>query len=103
QDLSIVSNSPEPGLLKVAVYGAVPVAGDGVYAYLIFDLNGSNSTASEIKISGFRLNDGRDTVILKNARLSIRSRSPELDTGFLQIGHDEFGYAPMIDRLLICF
>jgi hypothetical protein len=40
QSLSIVSNAPEPGLLKVAVYGAVPVAGDGVYAYLVFNVTG---------------------------------------------------------------
>ena len=34
--LSVVANSSQPGLLKVAVYGAFPVSGDGVYVDLRF-------------------------------------------------------------------
>ena len=81
QSLSIVSNMPEPGLLKVAVYGASSVAGDGVYAYLIFNVNGSPGTVSDMKLSGFRFDDGRDPVAVKDGQMSITLRSTARDDG----------------------
>jgi hypothetical protein len=79
QSLSIVSNSSEPGLLKVAVYGAIPVSGDGVYAYLIFNVSGHAGTVSDLKLSGFRFNDGRDSVTVNDGQIVIKPRSPELE------------------------
>jgi hypothetical protein len=77
--LSVISNSPEPGLLKVAVYGAFPVGGDGVYAYLIFNVTGPADSASDIKISGFRFNDGSEPAAVKDGRLTIHSAVSQSD------------------------
>jgi hypothetical protein len=77
----VVSNSPEPGLLKVAVYGAFPVGGDGVYAYLIFNVTGPAGKVSDIKISGFRFNDSRDPVTVKDGKLTIDAASSQSDAG----------------------
>jgi hypothetical protein len=63
QGLSIVSNSPAPGLLKVAVYGTEPVAGDGLYANLHFVTVGKIGAETALTINAFRLNDGTDRVI----------------------------------------
>ena len=51
ESLTIVSNSPTPGLLKVAVYGAVPVYGDGVYVYLRFKVTGKAGTATPLQLA----------------------------------------------------
>ncbi|MBP6003016.1 MAG: hypothetical protein KA746_06235 [Pyrinomonadaceae bacterium] len=56
--LSVVSNSPLPGLLKVAVYGAVPVNGDGVYMNLRFRTIGGAGSASRLTISHVAINEG---------------------------------------------
>ena len=87
QSLSIVSNSPEPGLFKVAVYGATQVAGDGVYAYLIFNVTGPDGTGTDMKVSGFRFNNGRDPVTVRHGRLSVKPRSAALGDGRWQTAH----------------
>ncbi len=71
QGLSVVSNSPRPGLLKVAVYGAVPVTGDGVLIDLRFIAAGRTGNSSRLTISGFRFNDQTDGVIPTSGRLDI--------------------------------
>ena len=71
ESLTIVSNSPLPGLLKVAVYGAVPVYGDGVYVYLRFKVTGNAGTATPLQLRGFRLNDASDATAVKEGRLII--------------------------------
>ena len=58
ESLKVTSNYFTPGLLKVAIYGAVPVGGDGVYVNLEFRVIGSPGSASVVQISGFRLNGG---------------------------------------------
>ncbi len=49
ESLTGVSNSPTPGLLKVVVYGAVPVYGDGVYVYLRFKVTGNAGSATPLQ------------------------------------------------------
>ena len=71
ESLTVVSNSPSPGLLKVAVYGAVPVYGDGVYVYIRFKVTGSAGTATPLQLGGFRLNDGTDATALKGGSLIV--------------------------------
>lgn len=56
--LSVVSNAPKPGLLKVVVFGAMPVTSDGVYVNLKFAAIGEIGSRSPINIRGFRFNDG---------------------------------------------
>src|SRR4029079_5135973 len=58
EGLAVAANSPEPGLLKVVVFGTAPVTGDGVFVNLRFNAIGAAGTATRLTISGFRLNDG---------------------------------------------
>ena len=69
--LTIASNLIEPGILKVVVYGAFPVYGEGTYVQLKFRSNGRPGSSSPIAISGFRLNDGRDAIIVTNGSIAI--------------------------------
>jgi hypothetical protein len=80
EGLSVVSNAPEPGLLKVAVYGAVPVAGDGVYADLIFKVTGVAGESSAVRIADFRFNDGGDEVYVANGIVAV---TPSPNSGTL--------------------
>src|SRR5204862_456341 len=75
QGLIIVSNSPEPGLLKVVVYGVQPASGDGVYANLNFTSIGATGTSSPITITDFGYNDGRDPVVVTNGSVTIEAAS----------------------------
>lgn len=70
--LTVVSNSPSEGLLKVAVYGVTPVSGDGVFANLRFRSIGEVGAKSPLTISGIRFNDGRTDVVVANGELMIR-------------------------------
>jgi hypothetical protein len=69
--LTVVSNSPESGLLKVAVFGALPVNGDGVYVNLRFTTIGEAGSASPLTIREFRFNDGDDEVTMTGGRVSV--------------------------------
>jgi hypothetical protein len=63
EGLSVVSNSPTPGLLKVAVYGTTPAVGEGVYVDLHFVTIGRIGASTPLTINAFRLNDGSEQVI----------------------------------------
>jgi hypothetical protein len=80
EGLSVDSNSPEPGLLKVAVYGATPVAGDGVYANLVFKVIGVAGESTAIRVTDFRFNDATDEVYAANGTLAV---SPSPNSGTL--------------------
>ncbi len=69
--LTVVSNSPEAGLLKVAVFGALPVNGDGVYANLRFTAIGVAGATSPLIIREFRFNNGDDSVTTIGGRVTV--------------------------------
>ncbi|MEO7538688.1 MAG: cohesin domain-containing protein [Pyrinomonadaceae bacterium] len=71
--LSVVYNVVHPGLLKVAVYGALPVGGDGVYADLHFNAIGKTGSVSAIKIGSFILDDGTTIVSATNGSVAVRT------------------------------
>jgi hypothetical protein len=75
ESLTVISNSPTPGLLKVAVYGALPVSGDGVYVNLHFSVIGGEGSASPLNIIGFRFNNGVDEIFSQNGGLSVVAAS----------------------------
>ncbi len=77
QNLTVVSNSPEPGLLKVVVYGVQPANGDGVYANLNFASVGAAGATSPITISDFGYNEGRDPVIVTSGSVTISAASSQ--------------------------
>jgi hypothetical protein len=79
EGLSVVSNSPASGVLKVAVYGAVPVEGDGVYADLRFNVIGPVGAGTSLKIGGFIIDDGSIAVASRDGVLTVtRGRFPIL-------------------------
>lgn len=73
--LSVISNSPQPGVLKVVVYGAMPVRGDGVYVNLRFSTIGGEGTNSPLIIRGFRFNDGEVDPVTVDGQLFITAAS----------------------------
>ncbi len=95
ESLTVISNSPSPGLLKVAVYGAVPVSGDGVYVNLRFAVTGGIGTSSPLNIAGFRFNNGVDEVFAQNGGLSVvaSSNNAVLSGRTLSAGRNPVGNA----------
>jgi hypothetical protein len=77
EGLSVFSNAPMPGLLKVVVFGAFPVSGDGVYVNLQFSAIGGTGASSPLNIRGFRLDDGQIPVFTIDGSLSIASATNE--------------------------
>ncbi len=75
QNMIIVSNSPEPGVLKVVVYGVLPANGDGVYANLKFLSVGSMGATSPITIQGFDYNDGSELAVTTNGQITVSAAS----------------------------
>ena len=71
--LSVVSNAPTPGLLKVAIYGVLPVGGDGVYANLRFTVLGGVGSSTPLTINGFTFNNGSDEVTSIGGQLTVVS------------------------------
>jgi hypothetical protein len=79
QGMSVVSNSPERGLLKVTVYGAIPVNGDGVYVNLRLNTIGGKGTLSPLTITQFILNDAQTRVFAQDGLIKITAAaSPSL-------------------------
>ncbi len=74
--LAIVANVPAPGLLKVAVYGAYPVTGDGVYANLKFNVVGTSGSSSPLTVREFMYNDGTAGVMAVNGAVKVNSPEP---------------------------
>jgi hypothetical protein len=75
EGLSVVSNSPEPGVLKVAVYGAYPVVGDGVFANLKFRTIGSKGSTSPLTVRGFQFNDNTAESASKDGMITVSAAS----------------------------
>ncbi len=71
EGMSVVYNSPSPGLLKVAVFGVAPFSNDGVFLYLRFLTIGKAGSGTTLTISGLRLNDGTGDVLVTSGRLHI--------------------------------
>jgi len=71
EGLAVVSNAPVAGLLKVVVYGALPVSGDGVYVNLGFSTIGANGSTSPVNIEGFRFNNGDSPVFAVNGSVTV--------------------------------
>jgi hypothetical protein len=69
--MTVFSNSPQPGLLKVVVFGALPATGDGLYANLKFVAVGRAGSSSPLAISGFSFNDGSIGTTTTAGRLTV--------------------------------
>lgn len=62
RDLSTVVNSAEPGLLRVAVYGPNPIAGNGILLNLRFVTVGTIGPGSPLIWERFMFNEGKPCV-----------------------------------------
>src|SRR5690606_37609850 len=72
RDMAVVSNAPAPGLLKVVVYGPVPVQGDGVYVNLKFTVIGSSGASTPVKLTNVRINNAERSATTASGRVTIR-------------------------------
>lgn len=70
-NLSVVYNSPEPGRLKIAVYGALPATGDGTYVNLRFNVIGGAGSATPMNITNLVINDGTEQVYASSGSLTV--------------------------------
>lgn len=69
QGMNFAANAPEPGLLKVTVYGVMPVYGDGIYVNL--RLNTLAAGASPLTITSFILNNGQAQVFAQHGKINV--------------------------------
>jgi hypothetical protein len=69
--MGIAVNADEPGIIRVAVYGALPVTGDGVYANLRFFVTGAPGTVSPLSLSDFRFNDASVAMVAVDGRVKV--------------------------------
>ncbi|CAN5354054.1 hypothetical protein BH10ACI3_BH10ACI3_13960 [soil metagenome] len=83
EGLSIVSNTPEKGVLKVVVYGAVPTSGDGVYANMKFMATGAVGSETAVTIENFRFSDGTSDVYVTNGQVRVVAASDPMVRGRL--------------------
>ncbi len=69
--MTVVSNSPEEGLLQVVVYGVQPIEGAGTLVNLRFNAVGREGTKSPITVRSFMLNEGAEPVLAKDGEVTI--------------------------------
>ena len=59
------------GLLRVVVYGAIPINGDGVLLNLRFKAVGSSGAVSPLAFERLLFNDGEPRAALTNGRIEL--------------------------------
>jgi len=73
--MSVVANASEPGLLRVVVYGAWPIQGDGVLLNLRFVPVGSAAAVSPLSIERMMFNEGGFQVYSNNGWIELSGRN----------------------------
>jgi Cohesin domain/Dockerin type I domain len=69
--LKAVVNAEEPGLLRVAVYGPMPIVGDGVLFNLRFVAVGKPGSVSPLSLERIIFNEGRSRVSVADGEVLI--------------------------------
>jgi hypothetical protein len=69
--LSVVTNSAEPGLLRVVVYGALPIENDGVLLNLRFTAVGKPGTSSPLSFEPIMFNEGEPRVSMTDGKVEL--------------------------------
>jgi hypothetical protein len=77
EGLSLVYNSPAPGLLKVAAYAPLPASGDGVYLNLKFKVIGPDGSATPLIIDQPLLGDGSISLKTREGRVRVTAVSSD--------------------------
>ena len=66
------ANALQPGILRVAVYGANSVPGNGTLLNLRFNVVGQPRSRSELTLENTLLNEGTPMVSIQNGRLTVK-------------------------------
>ncbi len=69
--LSVVTNATEPGLLRVVVYGAMPIDSDGVLLHLRFTAVGPAGSASPLTWKRIMFNEGEPRVMAVDGHVEL--------------------------------
>ena len=69
--LSAVVNATEPGLLRVVVYGAMPIDKDGVLLNLRFAAVGNSGSVSPLLFERIMFNEGGPRVNVADGRIEL--------------------------------
>jgi hypothetical protein len=71
RSLSVVTNSTEPGLLRVVVYGATPINDNGVLLNLRFTAIGAPGSVSPISFERIMFNEGDPRVSTSDGQIKL--------------------------------
>ena len=71
--MNVVTNVIEPGTLKVAVYGAYPLVGDGVLLNLHFKAIGEVGSKSDLKFVNFMFNEGLPSANPVDGKVTVQA------------------------------
>lgn len=80
--LSVTTNTETVGLIKVVVFGAMPVEGEGLLLNLKFTASGEAGTESPVKLHNFMLNEGAMRVVTTDG--SIKVTAPAKDEATIE-------------------
>ena len=69
--LFVVTNATEPGLLRVVIYGAMPIDEDGVLLNLRFTAVGKSGSVSHLTFERIMFNEGEPRVMVSEGRVEI--------------------------------
>ena len=69
--LSVVANADEPGLLRVVMYGAMPIDGNGLLLNLKFSAVGAAGAVSPLTWERIMFNEGDLETFVTNGRIEI--------------------------------
>ncbi|MBK8466051.1 MAG: proprotein convertase P-domain-containing protein [Chloracidobacterium sp.] len=74
--LSVVANAAEPGLLKVAVYGAMPIDENGLLLNLRFTAVGAPGTVSPLTWEKLIFNEGDPQTLVTDGQIELSAAAP---------------------------
>ncbi len=77
---SIVVNTIEPGVLRIAIYGTQPLAGNGVLMNLNFTAIGTPGSVSPLRWERVMLNEGTPRVTTTDGQVLISSSVGQIET-----------------------
>ena len=77
--LSVVVNPYEPGLMRVVVYGALPIDEDGVLLYLRFGAVGAAGSVSPILFERIMFNEGDPRAVTVDGQVELSLTAPDPD------------------------
>jgi len=77
-NMSVAYNVVEPGLLKLAVYGAFPASGDGVYLNLRFVATGKAGSRTALHIDNFFVGGGTASTYTYDGEIVFNGPRPGL-------------------------